>query len=171
MKVKIKKLNPNAVTPTYATDGSAGIDICVTSHDVDENGCDVYGTGIAVEIPKGYVGLVFPRSSIAKKRTRLTNCVGVIDSDYRGEIMAKFKPDVITMNPLKVWLSWFSPIKRFFKKCESDVVYVHDDSNSYMIGEKTIQLIIVRIPRIEWEEVDELSQTGRGDGGFGHTGE
>ena len=86
MKVRFKKLHPNAVVPTYAHPTDAGIDLTAVSKRYDENGNIVYGTGIAVEIPHGYVGLVFPRSSIAKKDLSLTNSVGVIDSGYRGEI-------------------------------------------------------------------------------------
>lgn len=91
MKIKIKKLHENAVIPTYAKHGDAGMDLTATSKSYDENNNVVYGTGLAVEIPEGYVGLVFPRSSICKKDLFLTNSVGVIDSGYRGEIMTKFK--------------------------------------------------------------------------------
>lgn len=91
MRVKIKKLDKNAVIPCYAKQGDAGMDLTATSMEFDEYGNVVYGTGIAVEIPEGYVGLVFPRSSNAKKDLLLSNSVGVIDSGYRGEIMAKFK--------------------------------------------------------------------------------
>ena len=91
MKVKIKKLEKEAIIPRYAKDGDAGMDLTATSKSYDENNNVVYGTGLAVEIPEGYVGLVFPRSSICKKDLFLTNSVGVIDSGYRGEIMAKFK--------------------------------------------------------------------------------
>jgi dUTP pyrophosphatase len=91
MKIRIKRLHPNSVIPTYAKHGDAGMDLTATSKSYDENNNVVYGTGLAVEIPEGYVGLVFPRSSICKKDLFLTNSVGVIDSGYRGEIMAKFK--------------------------------------------------------------------------------
>lgn len=91
MKIRIKRLHPNSVIPRYAKHGDAGMDLTATSKSYDENNNVVYGTGLAVEIPEGYVGLVFPRSSICKKDLFLTNSVGVIDSGYRGEIMAKFK--------------------------------------------------------------------------------
>ena len=91
MKIRIKRLHEKAVIPTYAKHGDAGMDLTATSKSYDENNNVVYGTGLAVEIPEGYVGLVFPRSSICKKDLFLTNSVGVIDSGYRGEIMAKFK--------------------------------------------------------------------------------
>ena len=92
MKVKIKRLTPNSVIPTYAKEGDAGLDLTATSKFVDESGNVVYGTGLAFEIPQGYVGLVFPRSSNAKKDLWLTNSVGVIDSGYRGEVTFKYRP-------------------------------------------------------------------------------
>lgn len=91
MKVKVKKISEGAVLPTKAHATDAGYDLYADSKSVDEYGNAVYGTGIAVEIPKGYVGLVFPRSSIFKYALALSNAVGVIDSGYRGEIMAKFR--------------------------------------------------------------------------------
>lgn len=139
MKVKIKKLVENAVIPTYAKKGDAGMDLTATSKTYDEQGNVVYGTGIAVEIPNGYVGLVFPRSSICKTDLLLTNSVGVIDSGYRGEIMAKF-------------------------------VYVHMHNKKYEIGDRIAQLIIMPYPIIEFVESEELSETERGDGGYGSSG-
>ena len=89
MQVKIKKLSPQAVIPTYAKEGDAGIDLVATSIKFD--GTQItYGTGLAMEIPEGFVGLVFPRSSIRKTDLSLSNSVGVIDSGYRGEIQATF---------------------------------------------------------------------------------
>lgn len=94
MEVKFKKLSPDAIAPIQATDGAAGFDLTATSFEVKKNtimrSVAEYGTGLAVEIPEGHVGLVFPRSSIHKKDMLLTNGVGVIDSDYRGEIKAVF---------------------------------------------------------------------------------
>ena len=89
MKVNIKKLHPDAVIPKYATLGDAGLDL--TAVDVVADGSTLtYKTGLAVEIPSWHVGLLFPRSSVYKTGQTLTNCVGVIDSGYRGEIMLKF---------------------------------------------------------------------------------
>lgn len=89
MKVKIKKLHPEAVVPKYAKQGDAGLDL--TAIDVVADGNTLtYKTGLAVEIPSWHVGLLFPRSSVYKTGQSLTNCVGVIDSGYRGEIMMKF---------------------------------------------------------------------------------
>lgn len=142
MKVKIKKLVENAVIPTYAHNTDAGMDLTATSRNIDTQGNIVYGTGIAVEIPQGYVGLVFPRSSIAKTDLSLSNAVGVIDSGYRGEITFKFRYH----QPLDGNVSW------------------------YRVGERIGQLIIMPYPKIEFEEVEELSETDRNLGGFGSTG-
>ena len=92
MKVKIKKLGPGAVIPRYAKQGDAGLDLVATSRRMDRKGFVEYGTQLALEIPTGYVGLVFPRSSISKLKMTLVNSVGVIDSSYRGEILLRFKP-------------------------------------------------------------------------------
>ena len=90
--LKFKKLIESAVVPNKATSGSNGFDLTATSKEFHaEFQAIVYGTGIAVEIPKGYVGLLFSRSSVRKYDLIMANCVGVIDSDYRGEIMATFK--------------------------------------------------------------------------------
>lgn len=145
MKVKVKRLNEQAVIPHYAHIGDAGLDLTATSKDYDDNGCIVYGTGLAFEIPEGYVGLVFPRSSIASKQVTLTNCVGVIDSNYRGEVMAKFKPT------------------GYFKNAQSEPLI-------YKVGERIAQLIIMPYPSIELVEASELSDTDRGEGGYGSTG-
>lgn len=90
MKVKVKKLVENAVIPTYAKPGDAGLDLTATYVEIKGDNI-IYGCGLAIEIPKGYVGLLFPRSSNAKKDLLLTNSVGVIDSGYRGEVTAVFK--------------------------------------------------------------------------------
>ena len=88
MKIKIKKLSENAVIPKYAKHGDAGMDLTVTDIEIVDHFHVKYKFGIAIEIPLGYVGLVFPRSSIYKQGQLLTNSVGVIDSGYRGEICA-----------------------------------------------------------------------------------
>jgi len=91
MKVKIKKLHPNAVVPQYAKSGDGGMDLVATSILSNTTFDVTYGMGIALEIPEGFVGLIFPRSSIRKTDLALTNCVGVVDSGYRGELQATFK--------------------------------------------------------------------------------
>ena len=94
MKIKFKKLKNSATIPSYAQDGDAGMDLCATSVNwTKEPLYWEYKTSLAVEIPKGYVGLIFPRSSISKTEHSLRNSVGVIDSGYRGEIKIRMKPD------------------------------------------------------------------------------
>lgn len=139
MKVKIKKLHRDAVIPTYAKDGDAGLDLTAISMSYDDYGNICYGTGLAFEIPKGYVGLVFPRSSNSKKDLWLTNSVGVIDSGYRGEVTFKYRQ-------------------------------VDLEERIYQIGDRVGQIIIMPYPNIEFEEVEELSKTKRGVGGYGSTG-
>jgi dUTP pyrophosphatase len=89
--IKVKKLHSNAVIPSYSKFGDAGMDLTIT--EIKENNFRQisYGFGIAMEIPFGYVGLVFPRSSVKNQDLLLSNCVGVIDSGYRGEIQSTFK--------------------------------------------------------------------------------
>jgi dUTP pyrophosphatase len=104
MQVKIKKLKDNAVIPKYSKPGDAGLDLVATevTFGTEHIGDDIFVNiatvkfGLALEIPKGYVGLIFPRSSIYNKGCLLTNAVGVLDSGYRGEISAKFEH--ITIN-------------------------------------------------------------------------
>jgi dUTP pyrophosphatase len=91
LEVKIKRMHPEAIIPKYAKQGDAGMDLTATEVKVHkELGFVTYNTGIAIEIPEGYVGLIYPRSSIYKTGLQLSNCVGVIDSGYRGEIQFKF---------------------------------------------------------------------------------
>ena len=148
MKVRIKKLNEGAKVPSYSKEGDAGLDFTAVEISRDNVGNITYHTGLAVEIPQGYVGLLFPRSSISKKQQFLTNGVGMIDSSYRGEIMAKFKPVMGTYDTI---LDLF-------------------ESNEYEIGDRVVQLLIIPYPQIEFEEVEELSETERNTGGYGSTG-
>ena len=141
MKVKIKRLHKDAVIPRYAKAGDAGLDLTAVSASFDNYGNIVYHTGLAFEIPLGYVGLVFPRSSNCKKTLTLTNSVGVIDSGFRGEITAKFK-----------------------------ICGEYKEKHFYKIGERICQIIIMPYPQIEFKEVEELSESERGAGGFGSTG-
>jgi dUTP pyrophosphatase len=99
--------------------------------------------GIALEIPEGFVGLVFPRSSIRKTKLQLSNSVGVIDSGYRGELQATFNKIITT---------------------------IENQKNDYKVGDRVCQLMIIPHPTIEFNEVNELSNTERGEGGFGSTG-
>jgi dUTP pyrophosphatase len=140
INVKVKKLDPNAVVPSYSKVGDAGMDLTITNIKENTSFSITYGFGIAMEIPKGYVGLVFPRSSVRNQDLILSNCVGVIDSGYRGELQATFK------------------------KTQGL------DSISYNVGERGAQIIILPYPQINMVESNELSETDRGDGGFGSTG-
>ena len=166
MKVKFKKLNENAIIPTKAHATDAGFDLVATSKKTDGYGNTVYGTGIAVEIPEGYVGLVFPRSSNAKTLLTLSNSVGVIDSGYRGEIMFKFRPSIIIPNPFVLWLKRFVLKKR--GTYHSGITVEH--FREYSVGDRIGQLIIMPYPEIEFEESNELSDSERGTGGYGSTG-
>lgn len=154
MKVNVKKLDSNAVLPTYAKHGDAGMDLTATSKSYDEHGNVVYGTSLAFEIPHGYVGLLFPRSSNTKKDLILGNSVGVIDSGYRGEVVFKFKP-----------------IARYDELLDGKfrINDWYDDNQQYEIGDRIGQIIIMPYPQIEFNLVDELSTTDRGVGGFGST--
>jgi dUTP pyrophosphatase len=143
VRVDFKKLTDTAKTPTQATKGSAGYDLYA---DTDSNmmirpGESAWiGSGIAVEIPPGYVGLIYSRSGLSTKQgLRLANCVGVIDSDYRGEIGL----------PL------------------------HNDSDEVQLirsHERVAQMILHPICEMDFVEMDNLSDTDRGAGGFGSTG-
>ena len=134
--VKIKKLNPNAVLPSYALNGDGAMDVVAIRKEEKENFVE-YGTGLALEIPKGYVCLIFPRSSVTNKQLMLKNAVGVLDSGYRGELILRFQ------------------------KMGNEV---------YETGEKVGQIMIIPVPHVKIQEVDELSETARGTGGFGSTG-
>lgn len=149
MEVRIKKLHPNAVIPTYAKTGDAGMDLAAVTKSYDCDGNIVYGTGLAFEIPEGYVGLVFPRSSLSRLDIALSNCVGVIDSGYRGEVTVKFKPAML------------------FNREQRPIIL---NNRSYEVGERVAQIIIIPYPQITFIEADELSETERGTGGYGSSG-
>lgn len=165
MEVKIKKLHKDAVIPRYAKEGDAGLDLTATSMYFDEYGNICYGTGLAFEIPEGFVGLVFPRSSNSKTNLVLTNSVGVIDSGYRGEVTFKFKVIHNTANYLKFWWQ-----KHILKRKNFNISIESLSSNAYNIGDRIGQMIIMPYPQIEFIEVEELSETERGTNGYGSTG-
>ena len=143
MKIHFKKLDSKAQKPKFGKPGDAGADLVATSVDFsrDNNNQIVYGTGIAVEIPEGMVGLVFPRSSVRNYALSMANSVGVIDSGYRGEIMVTF-----------------------------NIKTSHNTRELYKIGDRIAQLIIIPVPLVQYKEVDELSETQRGIDGHGSTG-
>jgi dUTP pyrophosphatase len=140
MDVKFKKLSPEAVVPSYAKPGDAGLDLTSISVIEESNSKIVYSTGIAMEIPEGYVGLLFPRSSTTKKDLMLANSVGVIDSGYRG------------------------PLNVCFNKTKGE------NSLKFAVGDRVAQLVIIPIPHVRLHEVDTLSNTERGEGGWGSSG-
>ena len=144
MKIKLKKLDENAIMPTNGTKYSAGYDLyALTKTGVQRvltGQTEKIGTGISVAIPEGYFGAIFARSGLATKQgLRPANCVGVIDADYRGEIIVALHNDS--------------------NECKS----VHD-------GDRIAQLVVLPYLSVEFEEVEELEDTERGDNGFGSTG-
>ena len=139
MKIKIKKISPDAKIPSYAKSGDAGMDLTCIGWKTTETYVE-YDTGLAMEIPEGHVGFLFPRSSVSKTNLVLANCVGVVDSGYRG------------------------PVKLRFKELQGPI------GGRYKTGDRVGQIIIMPIPNFEFEEVDELTETNRGEGGFGSTG-
>lgn len=145
MEIKFKKLDPRAVAPVRAHSTDAGYDLVATHITTEINECGqlilVYHTGLAIEIPEGYFGMLAPRSSIFKKSLTLVNSVGILDANYRGEIIGKFK-------------------------VTTDVVPA-----VYKEGERFAQLLILPVPDTTFTETSELSITDRGDGGFGSTGD
>lgn len=147
MEVKVKKLVEEAVIPSYAKPGDAGLDLTAVNYEYDEfTDCHIYGTGLAFEIPEGYVGLIFPRSSNRKTCAYMTNHVGVVDSGYRGEVMCSFK-----------------------NRDRHDVSIPQLDK-PYEVGERIAQFIIMPYPNIKFIESNKLSETERGEGGHGSTG-
>ena len=147
MKVKVKKLVESAVIPQYAKIGDAGLDLTAVSYIYDEStDCHIYGTGLAFEIPYGYVGLLFPRSSNRRTSAYMTNHVGVVDSGYRGEVMISLK------------------------NRDRELGAISELTRPYELGDRVAQLIIIPYPNIELEESFELSKTERGTAGHGSTG-
>ena len=147
MRVKFSKLHAEAVTPKQSKVGDAGFDLTAISYEYVQNAVVPYYNyefGLAVEIPTGYVGLLFPRSSVSNKDLSLTNCVGVVDSGYRGPLSARFRTT-------------------HFKG---------EAPHLYKAGERVVQLVIVPYLQADFEEVpyDELTKSDRGTGGFGSTG-
>ncbi|MBO7195715.1 MAG: dUTP diphosphatase [Clostridia bacterium] len=143
MKIKFKKLHQKAITPTYGTEFSAGADLYALldeSVEIAPHETKLIHTGISVEIPEGYCGLIFARSGLASKKDLApANKVGVIDADYRGEVMVALHN-------------------------HGESIRIIEN------GERIAQLAIVPFLKAEFEESDELSDTVRGAGGFGSTG-
>jgi dUTP pyrophosphatase len=141
LKVNFKKLSEKAVTPSKGTVDSAGLDLTAVEYHVNHDYKYIeFDTHLAIEIPKGFVGYIFPRSSISKTSHSLANSVGVIDSDYRGSIKLRMRYDE------------------------------ENQDKEYAYGDKIGQLVIMPIPKVELNEVSELGASERGNGGFGSTG-
>lgn len=140
LNIKIKKLNKNVQLPKQSTQGAAGMDFYLPQTVIFEpNYSKKVPLGVAVEIPEGYVMLIIPRSSTWKTPLRMPNSIGVIDSDYRGEVCA---------------------LLHNASKC----------TFTAEAGERLVQGVITYAPSVQIQEVDELSETSRGVGGFGSTG-
>ena len=143
MTIKYKRLTENAVAPVKAHATDAGLDLTCTSVDTEINECGqlilVYHTGLALEIPEGYFGAIVPRSSIFKKSLMQCNHFGVVDSNYRGEVLVKMRTT-------------------------TDVIPA-----VYKPGERFAQLLILPVPEVQFEETEELNETDRGENGFGST--
>lgn len=147
MKLKVKKLHKDAKLPEYSKEGDAALDLTATT--VLTTGDYIeYGTGLAVEIPEGHVGLIFPRSSISNRDLTLSNAVGIIDAGYRGEIKFRFKPAIA-----------YNGNNKFGVR----------SGYQYNVGERLGQLIVMPFPKVEVVEVEELDDSERGTGGFGST--
>lgn len=142
MKLKVKKLYPEAQLPTYATEGAACFDIySYLNGEVGHGEPHIFSTGLAFDIPEDHVMLVFSRSGHGfKDDIRLSNCVGIIDSDFVGELKVKLACD----NP-----TWGR--------------YVN-------AGDRIAQAMVIPVKQVQFEEVDDLKSTKRGDKGFGSTG-
>lgn len=146
MQIKVKKVNPDAIIPTHGSEMAAGYDLYACGIK-NEDGIQIYpgaaetiSTGIAIEIPDGYVGLLFGRSGMAFKRgLRLSTCVSVLGPDFRGEIKCQIRNDSSKPRDIKN-------------------------------GDRIAQLVVVPYMMLEFVLADELSDTNRGVGGFGSTG-
>ena len=155
--MKVKLLCPNARIPTKGTEDSAGYDLYAALNEsiiIHEGETKLIPTGIAIEIPKGYFGAIFPRSGLAAKRgLRLANCVAVIDSDYRGMVQVPLHKDTTKESIMT-----------------ANIFMSMGNSDTIQNGDRIAQLVILPYYSPELEIVEELSETERGNGGFGSTG-
>lgn len=140
MNLKIKKIHPKAIIPTYATEGSAAFDL----HSTEDiclypNAVTKVPTGVAIELPKNTYGAVAPRSGLASKGITVMNAPGIVDMDYRGEVC------VLLYNTT-------------------------EERVKVKVGDRVAQMLVLPYFKVEFEEVEELSETVRGEGGFGHSG-
>lgn len=199
MNIKVKILDNNAKLPIYSTPGSACMDVTCTSieymKDIDTY---IFHTGLAFEIPENHAMLIFPRSSNRKTDYYMPNSVGILDSDYRGELMIIFKErngyfvensaDIFEQFISKLYkdlninhelsiINIKNAIERYFIRLENynnvNRIVKKDNimkSIPYKIGDKIAQIMIIPYPNVEFEIVNKLSASKRGEGGFGSTG-
>ena len=140
MKLPVKRLHKDAVLPRYQSDGAACFDLVATSREYVAPGIALYHTGLAFDIPRGHVLMVYSRSGHGfNHHTRLCNSTGVVDSDYRGEVMVKLIRDDGGLD-----MPW--------------------------AGERVAQAMLIPVKQVQLIEVEELSETKRGTGGMGSTG-
>ncbi|WP_263707897.1 dUTP diphosphatase [Shouchella tritolerans] len=167
-QVKIKLLNENAVMPTYGSEGAAGFDLYAAEDVIIEPGqTKKVPLGLAFELPIGYVLYIMPRSGISyKTKLRQPNSVGVIDSDYRGEVAMMFD------NIEEGGENYVSLIAGIDGKYVLDTSASRYPDGTYIVrkGDRVCQGVIQKLPEIELVQAGELSETKRGAGGFGSTG-
>jgi dUTP pyrophosphatase len=147
MKIKIKKLHKDAIIPTYATDGSVAVDLYAIEDymikAISDQDVKFIRTGISIEMPEGYYAEIYNRSGLASKTQLIIVSSRIIDNDYRGEIIVPMKL-IASLPP-----HWGAPIRK---------------------GDRIAQMIVKKYEKIEFEEIDELSETDRGSDGFGSSG-
>ena len=175
INIPFKKFNEDAVIPTKAHKPDAGFDLtCTSIKDTDKY--VQYGTGIGMHIPLGYVGLIFPRSSVTKKDLMLKNSIGVIDSGYLGEISFRFwklkhnsQIHRIDINSLPDNSSIDDYIEKYTKMGVQikDMPKMNRVFEQYEVGDRIGQIIFFELPQVTFEEVDDLEDSDRGTGGYG----
>lgn len=165
---------PEAQAPyqKYITD--AGYDLSAASIIETDNYIE-YGTGLAFEIPIGMVGLIFPRSSVTEKELMLKNCVGVIDSEFRGEVSCRFAKIIhrafVDGEHVERKIPIFGKEKITKKSNIIDImILLPGPIKIYKIGDRVCQIIFLTLPQIKLMEAQELSESNRGSQGYGSTG-
>lgn len=178
MKIKFKKLREDAIIPRYAHPGDAGMDVTAVEMEYDmKHDCFIYHTGIACETEPGYAVLCMPRSSNSKTDAYLCNGIGLVDSaTYRGEIQFRYKNrnntnfNAIGLNDGCVTMDASTGIIQIDSRIKQYVDIIVDNAKPYDVGDRIGQLVVIKLPDVEVEETDTLSDTTRGTGGFGSTG-
>lgn len=169
MEVKFKKLSDKAVMPTKAHPTDTGFDMVATAINHTEDYIE-YKTDIAIQLPKGYCALLFPRSSNSKKDLLLANSVGLVDEGYIGEIRFRFKRILMPVMQEVMMVPPTGDILKDAQNTRKIPGLAYRDDFIYKVGDKIGQLVIMPIPEITLVETDELTETDRGDTGFGASG-